>query len=114
MNPAAPASAARGAYSSASYVESTSTTTGLESVHLGEDLPGRVEPADAGEIHVHEHEVGTKLTSGGHRILPGLDLADHLEPVGELDHRPRDVAEGRLVIDDQHSHAHLDTPTLQR
>ena len=44
---------------------------------------------------------GRSSRADGDRILAGLDLADHLEAVGELDDRPRDVAKRRLVVDDQ-------------
>ena len=47
-------------------------------------------------------------------VLAGLHLANHLEPVGELDDRSGDIAERRLVIDDQHPDAHVRSPMLQR
>ena len=35
------------------------------------------------------------------RLLAALGLADHLEPGGGGDHRPRGTAERRLIVDDQ-------------
>ena len=81
---------------------------------LGEDFLGGLEPADARQVHVHEHEVWPQLAGRCDRVLAGLHLADHLEAIGELDDGSRDVAERGLIIDDQHSNAHLIAPTLPR
>ena len=111
MYAAAPHSAARGAYSSSSYVESSNTTGGAV---IAEDATGRLETVDPGKVHVHQHEVGGEV--GRHRdaVLPGLGLADDFEPVGELDDHACGEPERLLVVDDQHANWHLDLQFKRR
>ena len=71
---------------------------------LGQDAPGRLEPVDAGQVHVHEHEVGAQLPHGLDRRLAGLGLPDHLEPVRQLDHVTGGRPEGRLIVHDENPH----------
>src|ERR1700680_992229 len=76
-------------------------------VRVLEDLPGRLETVDTGQVDVHQHEVGVQRLAGLERGFAGLGFGNHLEAVGSLDHRPRRLAERRLIVNDQHSHGHL-------
>jgi len=70
----------------------------------GPDPSARLHPVDAREIHVHQHEVGFKISDCRQSILGGGHGADHDELVGRFDHRRRGTAKRQLVVDDQHSH----------
>ena len=70
-------------------------------VGVREDLAGRVEPVDAGQVHVHEHEVRLQVLGLHDGVLARLGLAGDLEPVGRLDDHARGHPERLLVIDDR-------------
>src|ERR1700682_4447118 len=76
-------------------------------VRVLEDLPGRLEAVDAGQVDVHQHQVRVQFLTGFDRGLTRLGFSDHLEAVGGFHPRPRRLTERRLIVDDRHSHGHV-------
>ena len=73
----------------------------------GEDLPRRLEPVDARQVDVHQHQVGCQGGRHGDGVLARLGLAHDLEAVRGLHDHAGGHPEGLLVIHDQHSNGHL-------
>ena len=73
-------------------------------MRLGAEDPGGFEAVDAGEVDVHQNEVGAQFASDLDRLLAGGRGADDREAVGGLDHRGHGATKGLLVIDDQDPH----------
>ncbi len=70
----------------------------------GPDPAGRLDPVHAGQVDVHQHEVGRPGVDLGDRLLGGGGLGGHRETGGHADHRPRDGPERQLIVHDQHRH----------
>jgi hypothetical protein len=73
---------------------------------LGKDLPRGIQTVDAGQVHVHEDEIGLQLARPVDRILARLRLAGDLEPLGRLDDHPSRHPERLLIVDDEHPYGH--------
>jgi len=67
-----------------------------------ENPPARLQAIDAGQVHVHEHQVGLERTRGGHRGFTGGGFAHQFETWCELDHAARRASKRCLIVDNQH------------
>ena len=95
----APQSRASAGRSASEYVDSRMTTV---SRFGGEDPPRRLDAVDAGQVDVHQHEVGMLRGRDRNRVLARLGFRGNLEAGREPDHRPGDGAERQLIVDDQY------------
>ena len=67
-------------------------------VGSGGELAGGLDPVDAGQVDVHQHQVGRSVAAARERLLAGRRDADDDETVGLLDRRrasPAGTAPGR-------------------
>ena len=65
---------------------------------------GGLDAVDAGQVDVHQHQVGAELGRRGQGLLARWRGADDDEAVGRLDHGGHGATEGLLVVDDQDAH----------
>ena len=75
-------------------------------VSTSKEPPRCFETVDVRHTHVHQDHVGPQLPRGGNRFQPVARLAHDLDlRLGLEDHAESGTHE-RLVVDDQHLHAH--------
>ena len=67
--------------------------------------PRDFEPVDVGELHVEQHDTRPQLPALLERLRTSRRLAHHLE-AGVGEQRPHDLAEGRVIVNDQDRVAH--------
>lgn len=65
-----------------------------------------LDPADAGQVHVHQDELRHQDPCHFERVLTAGGLADDLEAVSRLDHGPRRSPKRFDVVDDQNPDGH--------
>ena len=76
----------------------------------GQDPSRRLDAVEPGHADVHEHDVGARSRSLGHRLEPVGSLAHDLEAgLGRQDH-PEPGADEPLVVDEQDADGHPSVP----
>ena len=58
----------------------------------------RRDAVDAGQPHVHDHDLGLQPLDGLDHLLAALDVADQLEVGGVPEHQPEALSHGRMVV----------------
>jgi DNA-binding NarL/FixJ family response regulator len=76
------------------------------------DPAAGLQPIDARQLNIHEHEVGVQAAGGHHGLFPRLRLAHDLKALRRVDHLSRRGAKGFLVVADQHVHGHTSARSL--
>jgi DNA-binding NarL/FixJ family response regulator len=76
------------------------------------DSPAGLEPVDAGQLNIHQHEVWVQAACGHDGIFTRLGLTHDYEALRRVDHLPRRGAKGLLVVTDQDVHGHTSVRSL--
>src|ERR1700693_3408563 len=78
------------------------------------DSAAGLETVDAGQLNIHQHEVGVQVAGGQDRLLPCLSLADDLETMSRVHDLSGRGPKGFLVVADQNLDHGLSLPAKAR